>query len=59
MTTRLIAYGATLTGVFTLTTISLVEDHPRSARGFLPTFAALAFVVLILAAEWRPRRGRS
>lgn len=59
MSNCLIAYGATLTGVFTLTTISLVEDHPVVLAASFPV-AALAFVVLMLGVrEWRPRRGRS
>lgn len=58
MTTRQIAYGATLTGVLTLATMPFIEDHPVVLAASFPV-AALMFVVMCLAAGWRPRRGRS
>lgn len=57
MTIRQIAYGAILTGVLTLATVPLVDTHPVVLAASFPG-AALLFVVVCLAAEWRPRRER-
>lgn len=57
MSPRTLAYYASICGALTLTTLSLVEDHPVVLALSFP-FGALAFVVVWLAAGWRPRRGR-
>lgn len=53
-----LAYGALLAGAFSFVTLSLIEDHPVALAASFPV-GALTFVVVWLAAGWRPRRGRS
>lgn len=57
MNRRYLTYGSILTGLLTLATLSLVEDHPVVLALSFP-FGALAFAVVWLTAGWRPRRGR-
>lgn len=58
MTRRAMTYAALVSGAGCTATISLVEDHPLVLALSFP-LGALAFVVVWLAAGWRPRRGRS
>lgn len=58
MTTRQLTFGSLLCGALTAATMPFVDTHPVVLAVSFPV-AALTFLVLTLAAEWRPRRGRS